>query len=89
MKTYLEDKFTNIDTSKIIKSDNCYKVCEFIRIGVNIFNVDDTTEGEILCIITFKSGNTMNVYSCDVVFMNTDGEIGIINCDSAKALGIN
>ena len=88
MKTYLEDLLLHVSSSIEIKSSNCYKVSEFIRTGNNIFHVDDITEGDILCIITFKSGNRMNLYSCDVVFRNDTGEIGVINCDSAKALGI-
>jgi len=88
MKTHLEDVFLNVNTSKIIKLDNCYHVSEFIRTGGNIFDVESPTEGEILCVITFKSGNRLSVHSCDVVFRSNTGEIGVINCDSAKALGI-
>lgn len=88
MATYLEDIFNNIEKTEIIKAGNCYKVVELIRSGKNVYDVDDLTTGDILCIVTFNSGSRIRVYGCDVVFLSKNGDIGIMNSIAANVLGV-
>ena len=88
MATYLEDIFSNIEKSEIIRHSNSWKLSEFIRSGKNVFDVNEFATGDILCNVTFNSGSRIQVYSYDVVFLSKNGDIGIMNSIAANVLGV-